>query len=851
MLKKIQVIDTNIFLSSPDALFELSKKYDVVIPFKVFEELDNNKRRPGTIGVNARKSIRVLDSLRKLGNLHKGVSLKGNKGKIFVELQQANYLLPQSMEISEPDNQIVSAAMAVKQKFPNAKVVFISNDINLRLKCDALGLESEDYDIPFVANSSEFYDGFKVVLVDGKEIDKFYSGKSVILKEEKELFPNQYIMLQSNSDEKKTALARFAEEGQPLKKLLVTKEDNFWGLTARNKEQLFALDAILNPEISLVTINGKSGSGKTLCALAAALEMVVAKKIYKKIIVIRPVVTVGKDIGYLPGPQPHGALLATPDGWKKMGELAVGAQVIAGDGTVANITDIKDFEEEDIYEVHTSDKTVMRCTLDHLFLTQTKEEVKRNKPGSVRTLREIVQTEKCKIWCKQKLKANHHLPRNGAVQYKKQKQFIPPYAFGALLGDGYFGDSIVLINSDKELVQRVGDELLSIGYKFGNLNSKCQHLVKRTEAFYNKTARPVNIFDIGIKENKKFNRIGEVVKLTGLTKNQVEKYCATREIVDNKIYTFLEKETKFTNLVKEEIFKLGLLGCKAWEKFIPDIYKYSSIEDRINLIRGLMDTDGTVKKSTGESGFTTTSLRLANDIVEVVRSLGGRASICERNRVGKISKIQNRDITKRRVSYEFTVSLPEKFNPFYISRKAKYYKQKYIHRIRIDDIKLVGREKVRCIKIDHPSSLYLTDNFLVTHNSVTEKLQPFISPIIDNLNFLFGAEEDLDLYLKKKIIEVEAVSFIRGRSIPNSIIIFDETQNISKLEAKTVLTRVGESTKIILTGDQEQIDEVHVNEFTNGLTNTIEKFKKYKLSAHITLKKGERSELATLASEIL
>jgi PhoH-like ATPase len=436
MLKKIQVIDTNIFLSSPDALFELSKKYDVVIPFKVFEELDNNKRRPGTIGVNARKSIRVLDSLRKLGNLHKGVSLKGNKGKIFVELQQANYLLPQSMEISEPDNQIVSAAMAVKQKFPNAKVVFISNDINLRLKCDALGLESEDYDIPFVANSSEFYDGFKVVIVDGKEIDKFYSGKSVILKEEKELFPNQYLMLQSNSDEKKTALARFAEEGQPLKKLLVTKEDNFWGLTARNKEQLFALDAILNPEISLVTINGKSGSGKTLCALAAALEMVVAKKIYKKIIVIRPVVTVGKDIGYLPG-------------------------------------------------------------------------------------------------------------------------------------------------------------------------------------------------------------------------------------------------------------------------------------------------------------------------------------------------------------------------------------------------------------------------------SVTEKLQPFISPIIDNLNFLFGAEEDLDLYLKKKIIEVEAVSFIRGRSIPNSIIIFDETQNISKLEAKTVLTRVGESTKIILTGDQEQIDEVHVNEFTNGLTNTIEKFKKYKLSAHITLKKGERSELATLASEIL
>jgi PhoH-like ATPase len=161
--------------------------------------------------------------------------------------------------------------------------------------------------------------------------------------------------------------------------------------------------------------------------------------------------------------------------------------------------------------------------------------------------------------------------------------------------------------------------------------------------------------------------------------------------------------------------------------------------------------------------------------------------------------------------------------------------------------------------------------------SLAEKMEPWIAPVRDNLEFLLsnqsgkkgnarkkklveensggapGITKDpyLQLLQQKGLIEVEAITFIRGRSIPNAFIIIDEAQNLSMHELKTIVTRAGEGTKIILTGDIEQIDNVHVDTFTNGLTHAVEKFKDYDLSGHVTLLKGERSELATLASKIL
>jgi PhoH-like ATPase len=136
--------------------------------------------------------------------------------------------------------------------------------------------------------------------------------------------------------------------------------------------------------------------------------------------------------------------------------------------------------------------------------------------------------------------------------------------------------------------------------------------------------------------------------------------------------------------------------------------------------------------------------------------------------------------------------------------------------------------------------------------TMEEKMAPWMKPIFDNMQFIMGSDRTmLDMYLEKGVIEIDAITYIRGRSISNAYVIIDEAQNLTAHEVKTILTRVGENTKIVLTGDIEQIDNVYTNETSNGLTYAIEKFKESTLSGHMTFKKGERSKLATEASKLL
>jgi len=136
--------------------------------------------------------------------------------------------------------------------------------------------------------------------------------------------------------------------------------------------------------------------------------------------------------------------------------------------------------------------------------------------------------------------------------------------------------------------------------------------------------------------------------------------------------------------------------------------------------------------------------------------------------------------------------------------------------------------------------------------TLEEKMDPWLMPIKDNLEFLLGNDRDtVKMYFEKGVIEIEAITYIRGRSITNAFIIIDEAQNLTRHELKTILTRVGEGTKIILTGDIEQIDNIYIDETSNGLTYAVEKFKEHDISGHITLQKGERSKVATLAAKIL
>jgi len=254
------------------------------------------------VGVQARSIIRKLDNLRSKGNLVKGIRLGKGKGIVTVRGYDP-FALPDDLELDDSDNQIIATALSQKAINGRRKVIVVSRDINMRVKCDALGLLCEDYNMEQVVDTAEgLYDGLRHYLVDDQVVDMFYEGGDVFLEEEKiKIFPNQFIMLISNSNEKKTALARFRNYNSPLKPLQDYSKRGVWGIRPRNKEQQFALDLLMDPNVLVVTLVGKAGSGKTLKALGAGLEQTLEQSTYQKISVMKPVEPVGKDIGFLPG----------------------------------------------------------------------------------------------------------------------------------------------------------------------------------------------------------------------------------------------------------------------------------------------------------------------------------------------------------------------------------------------------------------------------------------------------------------------------------------------------------------------------------------------------------------------
>jgi len=299
-MKKTYVLDTNVFLTNARSIFEFHNN-DIIVPLKVLDEIDKHKKRQDGIGLNARSIIRILDSLRSRGNLHKGVRISKGKGIASVRGYDVEDL-PNACDIQSADNEIITTAITEQKKNTKRKVIVVTRDINMRVKCDSLGILTEDYITnKVVTDHNKLFTGFVKHLVDDQIIDHIYEGQKVVFEKEEGTFkPNQFLMLVSNANEKKTALVRFKNYNLPLHKVSEFKS-GIWGLKPRNKEQMFALDVLLDPDIPIVTLVGKAGCGKTLLAIAAGLDQVLEENRYKKLVVSRPVQPLGKDIGYLPG----------------------------------------------------------------------------------------------------------------------------------------------------------------------------------------------------------------------------------------------------------------------------------------------------------------------------------------------------------------------------------------------------------------------------------------------------------------------------------------------------------------------------------------------------------------------
>jgi PhoH-like ATPase len=342
------VLDTNVLLHNPNALF-VFQEHEVVIPFAVIEELDKLKRTNDDIGRNARECIRHLDRLRSRGRLIEGVQwgeaspttgqaastgVNGHTGKIRIDV--ADHERPSVLAEDTPDNRIIAVAWALHtgqpsacaylgQDFsggktsravpcPVARVIFVSKDLNARIKSDALGIRTEDFENQKV-DAERLYSGNFSITVPGELIDELYSERMLAVERigeylgavtpegvpyRRTVVSNQYIIMKDQDDENHTGLARRLADTDHLIPITGPRKPTF-GIMARNVQQTMAMDLLLDDEIRLVTLLGSAGTGKTLLAVAAGMAKVFNEERYDKLLVARPIMPMGRDIGYLPG----------------------------------------------------------------------------------------------------------------------------------------------------------------------------------------------------------------------------------------------------------------------------------------------------------------------------------------------------------------------------------------------------------------------------------------------------------------------------------------------------------------------------------------------------------------------
>lgn len=296
--KKLFVLDTNVILHDSSCIYQF-QEHDVVVPITVLEELDQFKKGNDTLNFHAREFVRALDLLSGDKLFNGGVKIGPNRGRISIKLEQTFHeKIAFNYHANKPDHHILNTAYLLSIDNPSRSVILVTKDVNLRMKAKSISLMAQDYTTDHVKDISVLYAGRRIAEhVPEDLIDRMYAEpyqiEAAVLPLAAPLIPNEYLIMRND---KKSALAAYDPIGKAIRRI---DKASAYGITPRNAEQIFALNALLNPDIRLVTISGKAGTGKTLLALAAALEK---RKYYRQIYVARPIVPLSnKDLGYLPG----------------------------------------------------------------------------------------------------------------------------------------------------------------------------------------------------------------------------------------------------------------------------------------------------------------------------------------------------------------------------------------------------------------------------------------------------------------------------------------------------------------------------------------------------------------------
>lgn len=581
------------------------------------------------------------------------------------------------------------------------------------------------------------------------------------------------------------------------------------------EKQIEILKTALAKDTRCIFLNGVFGSGKTWLSVLASLKLLNQKKVDQIIYVRNPVESssTGK-MGFLKGPQPEYAKILTPDGWTTMGEIQKGDVVCTPDGENVSVLDKFELGERSVYKLTTLDGRCAYASEDHAW-----EVLENNKPGRFNKPM-VVST----AYIRDNLRNRHGkfkitLPDLRCLDFPERYLPIDPYVLGVLLGDGHMGDHISFSNIDDDIIEKVSGICRNNNLYIRRDPGRISYSIGHSEECGNK--QPFQVLAVfEDKTTKTFDSPEYASHFFNVPRGKIQQCCRENKSLLGTQLSYVERKNNFSNPLKNEILKLGLLHKRAWEKFIPDVFKFSSKEQRLEILRGLMDTDGNICGKNGESTFNTTSLQLAEDVKELVRSLGGKASISSRDRIGRAGGfINGREIISRRIAYVVNVALSD--NPFFCRRKAERFqpKGKWSHRTKFKSVEYVGKERCWCIKIDSKRALYLTDGLIPTHNTLEEKLEPYASIIYDKLEELLPPQE-IELLKQENRVEAIPLGFCRGKSWNCKAVIVDEASCISYEDAILLISRCGEFTRIFFIGDEKNQADIK----SPGLEKMMAKF---------------------------
>jgi predicted ribonuclease YlaK len=792
--KHIFVIDTCVLLHDPECIYRFHE-HDIYIPLACIDDLDEIKTKKDTAGWAAREVFRNLDQY-DIQSMTKGVVINEKGGKLFIYNNEAPLMRNEKPAITRvnSDNAIIDSAITLKAAHAKRKVVIVSKDTGLRVRAISWGCIAENYKNDLL-NDQNQYQGYRIVEIEEMD-DWTYLSKRAECNIQKltckdklaDINPNEFICFRFGNQ---SVLCWYTNN--EFKFLEDKKKESYMGITARNLEQRFALEALSKDDIPLVCLSGPAGSGKA---------------------------------------QPLDSLLLTPSGYITMGEVKVGDKVCGSDGNFYNVTGVFSQGQKDVVKIIFSDGSEVECCKEHLWNTKT--ELQRNKKSfeqiyTTKSTQEIIDT-----LAGHDGRKNHSIPVVEPVNFSEKLLEIDPYVLGVLLGDGGISHGTVVVSTKDQ-------------------------------------------------------------QILDLLKERLEKNCEIKKIPNaNCDYRIVYNSIK-NNILSNKLSNFNLKGTKSNSKFIPQIYKLGSIKQRIELLQGLLDTDGYISKK-GSIFFYTVSDQLASDVIEIVNSLGGTV----KSTVKFPKYTYKGEVKNGQKCNVLCICLPNNIMPFKLERKMLLVKDriKYFPARYISDVIEMGQKECQCISVDAPDSLYVTDNFILTHNTLCaiavglekvnlgqydriivmkpmiavggkdigflpgsklEKVSAWLGPIKDNIIQLTGFKgydngkfggNSFEEMVEDGIIEVEAMAFIQGRSIPNSFIILDEAENVSPKEARMVIERCGKNSKVVFLGDMSQIENPYLDKHSCGLAHAINGGKTHEVAASINMCKVERSVLSAAASSI-